>query len=99
MSYGNQFLMRLESQELKSFKLLIDSFCKKDIYLNELGFLHWPYVTQREEGTRGEILKHTVCDWLEIKNNLGYFTIKILKRNTTNFFLSNSASVQSLFLI
>lgn len=34
MSYGNQFLIRLESQEIKSFKLLIDSFGKKDIYLN-----------------------------------------------------------------
>lgn len=49
MSYGNQFLMRLEPQEIKSFKLLIDSFCKKDTYLNQLGFLYWPYFTQREE--------------------------------------------------
>lgn len=53
MSYGNQFLMRFESQEIKSFKLLIDSFCKKDIYLNQLGFLCWLYFTQREKRRRG----------------------------------------------
>lgn len=35
MSYGNRFLMRLESQEMESFKLLIDSFCQKDIFLKK----------------------------------------------------------------
>lgn len=72
MSYGNQFLMRLESQEIKSFKLLIDSFCKKDIYLNQLGFLYWPYFTQKEERMWEWAITHTSCDWLEIKKNLGY---------------------------
>lgn len=72
MSYGNQFLARRESQEIKSFKLLIDSFCKKDIYWNQLNFLYWPYFTQREEKMREWAVEHTTHDWLEIKKNLGY---------------------------
>lgn len=64
MSYGNQFLARLEPQEIKSFKLLIDSFCKKDTYLNQLGFLYWPYFTQREERMRSGLLSiQPVTDW------------------------------------
>lgn len=62
MSYGNQFLIRVESQEIKSFKLLIDSFCKKDICLNQLGFLYQPYFTQREERIWEKAIEHTTRD-------------------------------------
>lgn len=64
--------MRLEPQEIKSFKLLIDSFGKKDTYLNQLGFLYWPYFIQREKRTRERAIEHTTSDWLEIKKNLEY---------------------------
>lgn len=64
--------MRLEPQEIKSFKLLIDSFGKKDTYLNQRGFLYWPYFIQREERTREWAIEHTTPDWLEIKKNLEY---------------------------
>lgn len=64
MNYDNQFLMRLESQEIKSFKLLIDSFCKKYIHLNQLRFLYWPYFTQREVRMRKWAIEHIyVTDW------------------------------------
>ena len=64
--------MRLQPQEIKSFKLLIDSFCRKDTYLNQLGFLYWPYFIQREERMREWAIEHTTHDWLEIKKNLEY---------------------------
>ena len=78
MNYDDQFLMRLESQEIKSFKLLIDSFCKKDTYLNQPGFLYWPCVTKKkkeeeeEDGMREWAIEHKTSDWLEIKKNLEY---------------------------
>lgn len=66
MNYGNQFLTRLESQEIKNFKLLIDSFCKEYIYiyiyLNQLGSLYWPYFTQKEERMREWAIEHATCD-------------------------------------
>lgn len=75
MSYGNRFLIRVESQEIKSFKLLIDSFCKKDICLNQLGFLYQLYFTQREERLWEKAIEHTTHDWLEIKKNSGYILL------------------------